>query len=53
MSLFAKNHKPGQGLGYKPPMESGLFLTLCLQSAAIIILAAVVFSNLHAIACHG
>lgn len=41
MNLFTKFHKPGQGVGYKPPMDSTIFNWLVFNTAAIIVLTVV------------
>lgn len=48
MSRFARNHKPGQGIGYKPPMDSRIFNWLCVLTAALIVVASVlVYTVIH------
>lgn len=49
MSKFAKNHRPGQGTGYTPPMDSRVFNWLVIHSSAIIILASVLVYTIHRI----
>jgi hypothetical protein len=41
MSRLSKFHKPGQGVGYKPPMDSTIFNWLVTLSSAVIVLAGV------------
>jgi hypothetical protein len=38
MSDFLKYHRPGQGMGHKPPMETRAFVMHCIEMAAIIVL---------------
>lgn len=41
MSFFAKNHKPGEGVGFKPPMDPTVFRWFCVAFVAIAVLAVI------------
>lgn len=49
MSEFVKNHRPGEGVGHKPPMDNTVFTWLCINTTAIIILTGVIVHTLLAI----
>lgn len=46
MCDFTQNHRPGEGAGYKPPMNPTVFNWLCINTAAIIIVASVLVYTL-------
>jgi hypothetical protein len=50
MSKFLKFHKPGQGVGYKPPMNQEIFNWLAFNTGCIIVLAVVMAYTLSRLA---
>lgn len=41
MKNFVRKNHPGQGHGYKPPMDPAIFRWLAFHTAAIVVLASV------------
>lgn len=42
MDKLIRFHKPGEGVGYKPPMDPAIFAWLVTHSVAIVILGAII-----------
>lgn len=41
MQNFVRKHQPGQGEGYKPPMDPTIFRWLALNTTALIVVTAI------------